>query len=58
MMRNTSQSALEGTLDHAPIDRLAAPLEVASCIWELCRNEALAGEVYPIHGSLRLGSRG
>jgi 3-oxoacyl-[acyl-carrier protein] reductase len=34
------------------------PREVASLIGELFRNEALTGDVYYIHGGLRLGSRG
>jgi 3-oxoacyl-[acyl-carrier protein] reductase len=34
------------------------PEEVASLVGELYRNEALAGDVFFIHGGLRLGSRG
>jgi 3-oxoacyl-[acyl-carrier protein] reductase len=34
------------------------PEEVASLIGELYRNEAVNGEVYWIHGGLRLGSKG
>lgn len=45
-------------LDQIPIGRLIDPYEVASLVGELFRNEALAGEVYYIHGGLRLGSKG
>ena len=38
--------------------RLIEPEEVASLTGELYRNEALAGDVFFIHGGLRLGSRG
>ena len=41
-----------------PIGRLIEPEEVASLVGELYRNEALAGDVFFIHGGLRLGSRG
>jgi 3-oxoacyl-[acyl-carrier protein] reductase len=37
---------------------LIEPEEVASLIGELYRNESLAGDVYFIHGGLRLGSKG
>jgi 3-oxoacyl-[acyl-carrier protein] reductase len=50
--------ALEKVLDQVPIKRLIEPGEVASLIMELYRNEALAGEVYYVHGGLRLGSKG
>ncbi|MEF8943424.1 MAG: SDR family NAD(P)-dependent oxidoreductase [Desulfohalobiaceae bacterium] len=58
MVRNMNQNALQGILDDVPIERLVEPSEVASFIGELYRNEALAGEVFPIHGGLRLGSKG
>jgi 3-oxoacyl-[acyl-carrier protein] reductase len=45
-------------VDQVPIGRLIDPYEIASLVGELYRNEALAGEVYYIHGGLRLGSRG
>jgi len=47
-----------GAVDQVPIGRLIDPYEVASLVGELYRNEALAGDVYSIHGGLRLGSRG
>jgi len=53
-----NQKALEKILAEVPINRLVEPDEVASLIGELYRNEALNGEVFWIHGGLRLGSRG
>ncbi len=41
-----------------PIGRLVDVYEIASMVGELYRNEALAGDVYYIHGGLRLGSKG
>jgi 3-oxoacyl-[acyl-carrier protein] reductase len=58
MVRGMNQQALEKILLDVPIGRLIEPEEVASLVGELYRNEALAGEVYYIHGGLRLGSRG
>ena len=58
MVKNMNQKALEGILQQVPIGRLVEPEEVVSLIGELYRNEALAGEVYFIHGGLRLGSKG
>lgn len=58
MVRNMNQKALDGILDSVPIQRLIEPEEVASLIAELYRNEALANEVFFIHGGLRLGSKG
>lgn len=58
MVRGMDQKALEKILSDVPIGRLIDPVEVASLVGELYRNEALAGEVYFIHGGLRLGSRG
>jgi 3-oxoacyl-[acyl-carrier protein] reductase len=53
-----NQKALEKILANVPIGRLVDPTEVASLAGELYRNEALAGDVFFIHGGLRLGSRG
>lgn len=53
--------ALQGgkvVIADVPIGRLVEPEEVASLACELYRNEALAGDVFFIHGGLRLGSRG
>jgi 3-oxoacyl-[acyl-carrier protein] reductase len=58
MVRNMNQKALDGILDNVPIQRLIEPEEVASLIAELYRNEALANDVFFIHGGLRLGSKG
>ena len=58
MVRNMNQKALEGILGNVPIQRLIEPEEVASLIAELYRNEALANDVFFIHGGLRLGSKG
>lgn len=58
MVKGMNQKALEGILEQVPIKRLVEAEEVASLIIELYRNEACAGEVYYIHGGLRLGSRG
>ena len=53
-----NQKALEKILANVPIGRLVDPMEVASLAGELYRNEALAGDVFFIHGGLRLGSKG
>ena len=58
ILKGMNQNALSRVLDHVPISRLIEPDEVASLICELYRNEALAGDVYYIHGGLRLGSKG
>jgi 3-oxoacyl-[acyl-carrier protein] reductase len=58
MVRGMSQKALEKILEQVPIGRLIEPDEVASLVGELYRNEAIAGDVFYIHGGLRLGSRG
>lgn len=58
MVKGMDQKALEKIVADVPIGRLIEPEEVVSLILELYRNEALAGDVYFIHGGLRLGSRG
>ncbi len=58
MVKNMSPKALSGILEQVPIGRLIEPEEVASLVGELYRNEALAGDVFYIHGGLRLGSKG
>jgi 3-oxoacyl-[acyl-carrier protein] reductase len=58
MVRSMSQIALDRIVEQVPIGRLIEPEEVASFVGELYRNEALAGDVFFIHGGLRLGSRG
>lgn len=58
MVKGMNQKALSAVLENVPIQRLVEPLEVASLIGELYRNEAISGDVYYIHGGLRLGSKG
>ncbi len=58
MVKGMNQKALSAILEEVPIGRLVEPEEVASLIIELYRNEAINGDVYFIHGGLRLGSRG
>jgi len=58
ILKGMNQKALDKILEDVPIGRLIEPEEVASLVGELYRNEALAGEVFFVHGGLRLGSRG
>jgi len=58
MVRNMNQGALAKIVQDVPIGRLIDPEEIASLVGELYRNEAMSGEVFFIHGGLRLGSRG
>ena len=58
MVKDMNDKVLSGILDQVPIGRLVEPEEVVSLVGELYRNEACAGDVYYIHGGLRLGSRG
>jgi 3-oxoacyl-[acyl-carrier protein] reductase len=58
LVENMNAKALERILGDVPIGRLVDPEEIASLTCELFRNEALAGDVFFIHGGLRLGSRG
>ncbi len=58
MVKNMNQKALDRILENVPIGRLVEPEEVASLVCELYRNEALAGDIFYIHGGLRLGSKG
>ena len=58
MVKGMNQKALEGILSQVPIERLIEPQEVAQLVGDIYRNEALAGEVFFIHGGLRLGSKG
>jgi 3-oxoacyl-[acyl-carrier protein] reductase len=58
ILKGMNQKALGEILSNVPINRLIEPEEVASLVGELYRNEALAGDVFFIHGGLRLGSRG
>jgi 3-oxoacyl-[acyl-carrier protein] reductase len=54
MVSGMNKDALNTILENAPIKRLIEPEEIASLVGELYRNEALAGEVFYIHGGLRL----
>jgi 3-oxoacyl-[acyl-carrier protein] reductase len=58
MVKGMKQEALEKIIEQVPIGRLIEPEEVAALIGDIFRNEALAGDVFYIHGGLRLGSRG
>jgi 3-oxoacyl-[acyl-carrier protein] reductase len=58
MVKGMKQEALDKILSDVPIKRLIEPEEVASLVAELYRNEALTGDVFYIHGGLRLGSKG
>jgi 3-oxoacyl-[acyl-carrier protein] reductase len=58
MVKNMNQKALDAILSQVPIGRLVEPEEVALLVGDLYRNEAMAGDVYFIHGGLRLGSKG
>lgn len=58
ILQGMNQKALSRILENVPIGRLIEPDEVASLVCELYRNEAMAGDVYFIHGGLRLGSKG
>ena len=58
MVKNMNQQALDKVLQDIPIGRLIEPEEVAQLVADLYSNEALAGDVYFIHGGLRLGSKG
>ena len=58
MVKNMNQKALDKILSNVPIGRLIEPEEVAALVGDIYRNEAMAGDVYFIHGGLRLGSKG
>ncbi|MBU2513834.1 SDR family NAD(P)-dependent oxidoreductase [bacterium] len=58
MVKNMNEKALSRILSDVPIGRLIEPEEVVSLIGEMYKNEAIAGDVFFIHGGLRLGSGG
>jgi 3-oxoacyl-[acyl-carrier protein] reductase len=58
ILEGMNQKALDSILNKIPINRLIEPEEIASLAGELYRNQALTGEVYFIHGGLRLDSKG
>ncbi len=58
MVKGMNQKALDKILSQVPIGRLIEPEEVAALVGDIYCNEALAAEVFFIHGGLRLGSKG
>ncbi len=58
ILEGMNQEALTRILGNVPIGRLIDSGEVASLVCELYCNEALAGDVYYVHGGLRMGSKG
>ncbi len=58
MVKGMNQKVLDKILAQVPIGRLIEPEEVANLVGDIYRNEALAGDVFYIHGGLRLGSKG
>lgn len=58
ILEEMNQKALDKILTNVPIGRLIETEEIASLVGELYRNEALTGDVFFIHGGLRLGSKG
>jgi len=58
MVKGMNQKALEKIVAQVPIGRLIEPEEVAMFVGDIFKNEALSGEVFFIHGGLRLGSKG
>ncbi|GAB6906056.1 conserved hypothetical protein [Desulfosarcina cetonica] len=58
MVKGMNQKALDYIIGQVPIGRLIEPQEVATLVGDIYRNEAMAGEVFFIHGGLRLGSKG
>ena len=58
MVKGMPQKVLDKIVAQVPIGRLVEPQEVAALVGDIYRNEALAGDVFFIHGGLRLGSKG
>lgn len=58
MVKGMNQKALTKIVAQIPIGRLIEPEEVAMLVGDIYKNEALNGEVFFIHGGLRLGSQG
>lgn len=58
MVKAMPDKVLDNIVAQVPIGRLVEPEEVAALVGDIYRNEALAGEVFFIHGGLRLGSKG
>ncbi|MBU8910748.1 MAG: SDR family oxidoreductase [Desulfobacterales bacterium] len=58
ILEGMNKKALDYILNKIPINRLIEPEEIASLTGELFRNQALTGDVFFIHGGLRLDSKG
>jgi 3-oxoacyl-[acyl-carrier protein] reductase len=58
MVKGMPPKVLGKIIDQVPIGRLIEPEEIAAFVGDIYRNEALAGDVFYIHGGLRLGSKG
>lgn len=58
ILEGMNQKALDHILQKVPINRLIEPEEIASLACELYRNQALTGDVFYIHGGLRLDAKG
>ncbi len=58
MVKSMPQKVLDKIVDQVPIGRLIEPEEVAAFVGDIYRSEAIAGDVFFIHGGLRLGSKG
>jgi 3-oxoacyl-[acyl-carrier protein] reductase len=58
MVKSMDERVIDKILQQVPISRLIEPEEVTDMVCHLFCNEACAGDVYFIHGGLRLGSRG
>ncbi len=58
ILEGMNNEALGHILKKIPINRLIDPEEIASLAGELYRNQAIAGEVFFVHGGLRLDSKG
>lgn len=58
ILEGMNKNALNYILQKVPINRLIDPEEIASLAGELFRNQALTGDVFFIHGGLRLDSKG
>jgi 3-oxoacyl-[acyl-carrier protein] reductase len=58
MVKSMNEKVLQKIVDQVPIGRLIEPEEVAVLVTDLFKNEALNGDVFFIHGGLRLGSKG
>jgi 3-oxoacyl-[acyl-carrier protein] reductase len=57
LIRSMPQQILEANLANVPMQRLLKPEEVASFIAGLYQNEMADGELYYLHGGLRLGAK-